>query len=159
MPTEEIEELLEQAITVGSPFTVAAAFAGIAPITLNLWLRLGLMAEGQDLPSQEVRNCHRLLKRLLRAEATFLVRALEKFARGDAGWQASAWAVERRFREHFSLAHEERDAAGDLDAIKEAHQLLKKRGGLKYLSGISETVEQESARAAGAKILDMARGR
>jgi len=83
-------------VRLGLPIDLACKRAGISLDTYNKWIKLG---------SRGVEPYKTLLLRVDMAEAesayTALSRVIDASSRGQ--WQSSAWLLERRYPEHFSL--------------------------------------------------------
>lgn len=86
MLTEEHILIVETAISKGFPYAMAADLLGIAKSTLSEYL---------------TRRPH-VRERLKKAEALHITKHLELIDQASVrNWQASAWKLERRHREHF----------------------------------------------------------
>jgi hypothetical protein len=91
----ETERTLIRAIEDGLTLKVAASLAGICYETLNRWKKRG---EGSYAEPKFRQFCHALEKANARAVQKH-VQNISNHARKD--WKASAWILERRFREIF----------------------------------------------------------
>lgn len=91
--TPEVELVILDAIEKGNYRATAAALAGVHRNTLSNWMRWG--EEGKE-PYAEF-NCA-----MERAEARAESTLLEVVKVADAGWQGSAWLLERRWASRWS---------------------------------------------------------
>ena len=86
MLTEEHISIVEVAISKGFPYAMAADLLGVAKSSLSEYLS----------------RRPRIAERLKKAEALHITKHLELIDQASVkNWQASAWKLERRHREHF----------------------------------------------------------
>jgi len=86
MLTEEHIGIIEVAISKGFPYVMAADLLGVAKSSLSEYLS----------------RRPRIAERLKKAEALHITKHLEVIDQASVkNWQASAWKLERRHREHF----------------------------------------------------------
>lgn len=86
MLTEEHIVIVETAISKGFPYAMAADLLGVAKSTLSEYLT----------------RRPRIRERLKKAEALHVTKHLELIDQASVkNWQASAWKLERRHKEHF----------------------------------------------------------
>ena len=84
--TEEHIVIVETAISKGFPYAMAADLLGVAKSTLSEYLT----------------RRPRIRERLKKAEALHVTKNLDVLhAAKEKNWQASAWLLERRHKEHF----------------------------------------------------------
>ncbi len=97
--TEEVVRKLEEAIAMGTPFRLAAKYAGIAESTLHDW-----RAKKPEFSEQ--------LGQVEGRAVVTLLALIQKAAQED--WRAAAWKLEKRYPEEFG---------------KQVHELQGKDGG------------------------------
>jgi len=101
--TDDVFDLLIEAITVGAPIEIAAQAAGVAAWTVHRWLREASLLESQGVTDEQdvrVRFAHALDK----ARADRAIEALErimKAAESPQHWTAAAWYLERTYPERY----------------------------------------------------------
>lgn len=93
--TPKREAALLRAIEEGLPLTQAARLAGISYDTLNRWRKKG----GEEFAPLEFRKFCEALGHSEAIAMQRLVRVVSDAGKKD--WRASAWILERRFREEF----------------------------------------------------------
>ena len=105
----EIEEAIVAAAKDGATLDHAALSHGIHPVTFLRWRRCELPDVGSDRDERcwRCRGC-RLQQKVDCALAIYQNVLLQRIANatdreGNPIWQASAWILERRFREEYSL--------------------------------------------------------
>jgi hypothetical protein len=115
----ETERTLIEAIEDGLPLKVAASLAGICYETLNRWKRRG---EGSHAEAKFRQFCHALEK----ANAKAVQKHVQNISNARKDWKASAWILERRFRETFGKEHVEEKANFWDEDRPEQYEVLKR---------------------------------
>jgi hypothetical protein len=111
--TANVEQILLEAIALGTPKTKAAELAGIHHATLFRWIEQGEADLERDIASPLSALCDSIK----RAEAAFVTYALEQIHNAaPKQWQAAAWLLERKHPEDWAL----KKAEASLDSLMEA---------------------------------------
>lgn len=97
---DDVASKIINAIRAGNYMETAAAFAGVDKTTLYDWMKQG--AAGKSPEMEEFSNA---IKRAL-AESEFIDLSLIQKAAREGAWQASAWRLERRFRDRWGKSLE-----------------------------------------------------
>jgi len=85
----EIRAKLLEGISIGMPYEYAAARAGVSKETFYRW------AKSDDPRDEE------FMIEVFGANAEMIFKALTCISKGEQGWQANAWKLERRFPKKF----------------------------------------------------------
>jgi hypothetical protein len=104
---------LEQAVSVGATYELAALYAGISPATFQRW-------RARAKTAQDGTALARLRDRLLAAEGRAAITWLARIeqAATDGNWQAAAWKLERRYPEQFGRTGVQKVALTDASGEK-----------------------------------------
>jgi len=100
--TPEIAMKIFECVREGNYIETAAAYVGVAPSTLRLWLQRGRRAGEMDpsVRNEEDEMYLRFTQGVENAQAQAEVDDI-KFIRGSPEWTARAWRLERRFPEKY----------------------------------------------------------
>jgi hypothetical protein len=101
---DDVARAYVEAVREGATYDLAAYSAGITRQTAHNWLRAGEAAD--DGPERDFFDA------VKKAEAECAREALRTVRGGQMNWQASAWLLERRYREDYGRVRVEVEPVG-----------------------------------------------
>mgnify|MGYP001178882551 CR=1 FL=1 len=129
---EIVIQMFEKAFSVGLSPKLACQHVGISKSTYNTWMRRGEQEREKDEDTLFA-DLHRRIKRAESNHALANLALIQKAAKEDGIWTASAWLLERRHPEYrrqpeqvveVKIDNRSLSVTGLIEQIRESDQLL-----------------------------------
>lgn len=114
--TQDKIDLILEAIGKNLPYAIAADFAKVHERTLFRWMKKGW----DDLEDGLITDYSQLCQSIKEIEAQKISSHLGSVENQTERWQARAWILERRWREHFTGEAAEIEFRKRLDELKQS---------------------------------------